>query len=61
MGPLGRGVSAWEHATDGPWWGWIRVRQRVLPLMRDVFRRTGLLPFIMNARSARRARRLREG
>jgi len=61
MGLLGRGISGWEHATDGPWWGWIRVRQRVLPLMRDALRRAGLLPLIMNARSARRARRLREG
>lgn len=61
LGLLGRGISAWEHATDGPSWGWIRVRQRVRPLMREMLRRTGLLPSILNARSARRARRLREG
>jgi len=61
VGLLGRGISAWERATDGPSWGWIRVRQRVRPLMREMLRRTGLLPSIMNARSARRARRLREG
>lgn len=59
-GILLRGLSAWEHANDGPTWGWVRVRQRIRPLAREVLRRTGLLPSVMNARSARRERRLRE-
>jgi len=60
-GILVRGLSAWEHASDGPSWGWVRVRQRIRPLAREALRRTGLLPSVMNARSARRERRLREG
>jgi len=59
-GILMRGLSAWEHASDGPSWGWVRIRQRVRPLAREALRRTGLLPSVMNARSARRERRLRE-
>lgn len=59
-GILWRGLSAWEHANDGLSWGWVRVRQRIRPLAREVLRRTGLLPSVMNARSARRERRLRE-
>jgi hypothetical protein len=59
-GILIRGLSAWEHANDGPTWGWVRVRQRIRPLARAALRRTGLLPSVMNARSARRERRLRE-
>jgi hypothetical protein len=58
---LMRGLSTWEHASDGPSWGWVRVRQRIRPLAREALRRTGLLPSVMNARSARRERRLREG
>lgn len=59
-GILLRGLSAWEHAYDGPTWAWVRVRQRIRPLAREMLRRTGLLPSVMNARSARRERRLRE-
>jgi hypothetical protein len=59
-GILMRGLSAWEHANDGPSWGWVRIRQRIRPLAREALRRTGLLPSVMNARSARRERRLRE-
>jgi hypothetical protein len=54
-----RGLSAWEHAIDGPSWGWVRIRQRIRPLAREVLRRTRLLPIVLNARDARRARRLR--
>jgi hypothetical protein len=60
-GILRRGLSAWEHASDGPSWGWVRIRQRIRPLAREVLRRTGLLPSVMNARAARRERRLRAG
>jgi hypothetical protein len=59
QGILVRGLSAWEHAADGPSWGWVRIRQRVRPVVREVLRRTGMLPTVMNARMARRARRLR--
>lgn len=54
------GMSAWEHALDGPSWGWVRIRQRVRPMAREALRRVGLLDAVMQARSARRTRRLRE-
>lgn len=60
-GILVRGLSAWEHASDGPSWGWVRIRQRVRPVAREALRRIGLLPSVMNARNARRERRLRAG
>jgi hypothetical protein len=60
LGMVGRGITAWERASDGPSWGWVWVRQRVRPLIRDMLGRVGLLPSIMKARSARRERRLRE-
>lgn len=60
LGMVGRGITAWERASDGPSWGWVWVRQRVRPLIRDMLRRMGLLPSIMKARSARQERRLRE-
>ncbi|MGH2462327.1 MAG: hypothetical protein ACRDFZ_01715 [Candidatus Limnocylindria bacterium] len=59
QGILVGGLSAWEHAADRPSWGWVRIRQRVRPVVREVLRRTGLLSTVMNARAARRARRLR--
>lgn len=59
QGILLRGLSAWEHSIDGPSWGWVRIRQRLRPMAREVLRRTGLLPKVLNARDARRARRLR--
>jgi len=59
QGNLVRGLSAWEHAADGPSWGWVRIRQRVRPMVREALRRTGLLATVMSARAARRARRLR--
>jgi len=59
-GILMRGLSAWEHANDGPSWRWVRIRQRIRPLAREALRRTGLLPSVMNARTARRERRQRE-
>lgn len=58
---LMRGVSAWEHASDGPSWGWLRVRQPLRAFAREALRRTGLLPSVMSARAARRERRLRSG
>ena len=42
---------AWEHAADGPSWGWVRVRQRVRPMVREALRRTGLLATVMSARA----------
>jgi len=60
-GILMRGLSAWEQASDGPSWGWVRVRQRIRPLAREALRRIGLLSSVMNARNARRERRLRQG
>ena len=60
LGMFGRGITAWERAGDRPSWGWVWVRQRVRPLIRDMLRRVGLLPSIMKARAARRERRLRE-
>ena len=54
------GISAWERALDGPSWGWVRIRQRVRPMIREALRRVGLLDAVMQARSARRTRRLRE-
>ena len=59
-GMIGRGIMAWERASDGPSWGWVWVRQRARPVIREMLRRVGLLPAIMKARSARRERRLRE-
>jgi hypothetical protein len=59
-GILIAGVSAWEHALDGPSWGWVRIRQRIRPLARGALRRAGLLDAVMQARSARRTRRLSE-
>ena len=59
QGILLRALSAWEHAADRPSWGWVRIRQRVRPMVREVLRRTGLLATVMSARAARRARRLR--
>ena len=60
IGIVGRGITAWERAGDGPSWGWVWIRQRVRPLIRDMLGRMGLLPSILKARSARRERRLRE-
>lgn len=60
-GILVRGLTAWELASDRPSWGWVRVRQRLRPLAREALRRIGLLPAFMNARAARRERRLRQG
>jgi len=54
------GLSTWEHALDGPSWSWVRIRQRVRPMVREALRRVGLLDAVMQARSARRTRRLRE-
>jgi hypothetical protein len=59
QGILLRGLSAWEHAADRPSWGWVRIRQRVRPMVREALRRSGLLATVMSARAARRARRLR--
>jgi hypothetical protein len=59
QGILLGGLSAWEHAADRPSWGWVRIRQRVRPMVREALRRTGLLATVMSARAARRARRLR--
>lgn len=59
-GALSRGITAWERASDGPSWGWVWIRQRVRPLIRDILGRMGLLPSFTKARAARRERRLRE-
>jgi hypothetical protein len=60
-GILVRGLTAMELAADGPSWGWVRVRQRLRPLAREGLRRIGLLSAVLQARAARRERRLREG
>lgn len=52
------GLSAWERTLDAPSWGWVRIRQRVRPVVREALRRVGLLDAVMRARSDRRARRL---
>jgi hypothetical protein len=52
------GLSAWERTLDAPSWGWVRIRQRVRPVVREALRRVGLLDAVMRTRSDRRARRL---
>jgi hypothetical protein len=52
------GLTAWERSLDAPSWGWVRIRQRIRPMVREALRRVGLLDAVMRSRSERRARRL---